>query len=145
MYVTGGRDFDAVLTLNWEYTFTTNTWVQKAPVPQPTNAPGSGAYGGRLHVFGGGNPFVQAPFETASTWAYDPILNTWSPSLPLNVGRSFPASTFVGGMALVAGGVSQYDSTDVTETAGEIGAASASAATSTTAASAACELPSGLG
>ena len=72
-----------------------------------------------MYLFAGGNPFALEPFETASVRRYDPILNTWNVLGPLNVGRAFPASTIVGGMALVAGGFTQYESTDITETSGE--------------------------
>ncbi len=130
LYVVGGRDASTVLSLNWEYDFGTNTWLQKAPAPVPTNVPGGGAYGGHMYLFGGGNPFASMPFETASTYFYDPVLNTWTVLGLMNVARSFPASTFVGGMALVAGGFSQYETTDVTETSGEIGTTSSSSSSS---------------
>jgi Kelch motif/Galactose oxidase, central domain len=115
MYVIGGRDASTVLALNWEFDFGAHRWAPRAPAPQPTNVPGGGAYGGRMHVFGGDNPFL-TPFSSSNTWSYDPVLNTWFTGSPMNVARSFVASTFVGGTAIAAGGLAAGEPTDVTET-----------------------------
>ena len=51
--------------------------------------PGSAVFGGKLYVFGGGNPFSgpdgrpgfggpAAPFTTNSTQVYDPVANSWA-------------------------------------------------------------------
>jgi Galactose oxidase, central domain len=117
MYVVGGRDAaGTVLALNWEYDLAANRWAPRAPAPQPTNVPGGGAYAGRMHIFGGDNPFLVTPFSSPSTWSYDPASNTWSLSSSMNVARSFVAATFVGDTAFAAGGFVDGQSTDVTET-----------------------------
>ena len=92
LYVLGGRSTSQVLNENWEYRIAQNTWLLKAPLPQPTNVPGGGALGGRAYIWGGGNPFLAAPWATAQTSSYNPVLNTWTTLGNMNMARSFPES-----------------------------------------------------
>jgi hypothetical protein len=115
MYVVGGRDASTVLDLTWELDISADRWTPRAPAPLPTNVPGGGAHGDRLHIFGGDNPFQLTPFSSANTWWYDPALNAWFAGSPLNVARSFVAATFVGGAVVAAGGLAAGQPTNVTE------------------------------
>jgi Kelch motif len=82
LYIAGGRDAaNATLNLTWGYQIATNTWTGEAPMPQPTNVPGSGTTFGRFFIWGGGNPFIAEPRASASTYAYDPAVNSWSRSV----------------------------------------------------------------
>ena len=60
-YVAGGRDQNQVINLTWDYGVQTNHWTPGAPMPAPTNVPGSGVVGSRLFVWGGGNHFRCSP------------------------------------------------------------------------------------
>ena len=115
LYVAGGRDSNnTILSSLWDYNIATNTWTPRANLPTPINAPGAAVIGGKLWVFGGGNPFlgpgalpkmgVFAPDTTNILQIYDPATNTWTSGPTLNQQRSFPAGTHVGNTAVAVGG-----------------------------------------
>ena len=117
-YLAGGRDAaNEVVNDTWEYQIDSDQWDALAPLPAPTNVPGSAMTSfGRLFVYGGGNPFVAEPWASASTYIYDPVLNSWSVSCPLGLARSFIAGTSIGDAPFAAGGVTNnYDTTTMTE------------------------------
>src|SRR5262249_9267552 len=62
LYIAGGRDAaNAVIDLTWEFDPVAGTYTAKTPETGfQNNVPGSGAAGGLLWVFGGGNPFSAA-------------------------------------------------------------------------------------
>ena len=147
-YLAGGRDANQVVNDTWEYHIDSDHWNVLALLPAPTNVPGSAMVSfGRLFVYGGGNPFVAEPWASASTFIYDPVLNSWSVLCPLGLARSFIAGTAIGDAPFAAGGVTNnYDTTTMTEggpassppppTASSAASASSPSAAATSAASA---------
>ena len=58
LYVTGGRDANnTVIATTWDYDIAADTWTPRANLPSANNVPGSAVIGGKLWIFGGGNPF----------------------------------------------------------------------------------------
>src|SRR5205085_6818974 len=94
------------------------TWTARANMLAADNVPGGGVIGGKLYVFGGGNPFTPSnrsaffpkngiaaiPLTTNATQVYDPGTNTWSNGNPMGTARSFPSGTNVGSSYLIAVG-----------------------------------------
>ncbi|MGC1323247.1 MAG: kelch repeat-containing protein, partial [Candidatus Udaeobacter sp.] len=152
LYVAGGRDAtNTVIATTWDYDIAADTWTQRANLPSPDNVPGSAVIGGKLWIFGGGNPFtgpgtsptsankglrawlrrVFTPDTTNALQVYDPATNSWTSGPGLNVQRSVPAGANVGNTAVAVGG---YDGTSTT-TSVEINVASGGCASPTPTAS----------
>ncbi len=126
LYVAGGRDANnTVIATTWDYDIAADTWTQRANLPTANNVPGSAVIGGKLWIFGGGNPFngssaaaprsakkgltawlkrLLRPDTTNALEVYDPVSDSWSNGPSLNVPRSFPAGTDVGNTAVAVGG-----------------------------------------
>ena len=89
--------------------------------------PGSAVIGGKLWIFGGGDPYagsgtvptsantglrawfnrlLHPEYTTDALQLYDPATNTWSSGPSLNQPRSYPAATHVGNTAVAVGGYS---------------------------------------
>ena len=90
--------------------------------------PGSAVIGGKLWIFGGGNPFlgsgtspksskkaVLAPDTTNVLQVYDPATDTWSSGPNLNRAAPFPAGTHVGNTAVAVGGFDGANTTTLVE------------------------------
>ncbi|HYO49386.1 MAG TPA: S-layer homology domain-containing protein [Chloroflexia bacterium] len=125
-------DFDPVNTL-YAYDIAGNTWATLPPIPIALHAPGSGALGGKLWIFGGGTPDASgrteansnvnakaqahSPSALNSTYIYDPAANIWTAGPNLNVARAYIAGSVVGNTVVAAGGVDTsmsaiYDTTE---------------------------------
>jgi hypothetical protein len=125
LYVVGGRDANnAVIATTWDYDVAADTWTLRANLPSPDNVPGSAVIGGKLWIFGGGNPFtgsstmptsgksgirawfnrLRRPDTTNALQVYDPGTNSWSSGPNLNEQRSFTSGTDVGNTAVAVGG-----------------------------------------
>src|SRR5438874_4216960 len=70
LYVAGGRDANnVVINTLWDYDIAADTWTARANMPSGDNVPGSAVIGGKLWIFGGGNPFTGAGSSpTSSKW-----------------------------------------------------------------------------
>ena len=108
-----------------------------APIcPAGENVPGSAVIGGKLWIFGGGEPFADGPAAAPRSakkglgaWlkrllrpdttnilqVYDPVTDSWSSGPSLNQVRSFPAGTDVGNTAVAVGGYTGVDTTTSVE------------------------------
>ena len=127
LYVAGGRDANnSVIATTWDYDIAADNWTTRSDLPAALNVPGSAVIGGKLWIFGGGNPHAgpgtmpTSANNGVTTWfnqllypdtsgaleLYDPATNTWSSGPSLNHSRSYPASTHVGNTAVVVGGYS---------------------------------------
>src|SRR5207249_10601064 len=99
LYVAGGRDANnIVIATTWDYDIAADTWTQRADMPSADNVPGSAVIGGKLWIFGGGNPFTGAgssptsskrgvgawlkrlfsPDTTGALVLYDPATDSWT-------------------------------------------------------------------
>jgi N-acetylneuraminic acid mutarotase len=125
MYIAGGRNLaNTNLNTLYDYDIAANTWTTRANMPSGVNVPGSAVIGGKLWVFGGGNPFLGSstlptsgqtgvrawfkrlfnPDTTNALQVYDPVTDSWTSGPTLNQQRSFPAGTDVGNTAVAVGG-----------------------------------------
>ena len=128
LYVAGGRDANnTVIATTWDYDIAADTWTARANLPSGVNVPGSAVIGGKLWIFGGGDPHAGSgteptsankglrasfnrllhPNTTDALELYDPATNTWSDGRSLNHPRSYPAATNVGNTAVAVGGYSE--------------------------------------
>ena len=128
LYVAGGRDAnDTVIATTWDYDIAADSWTARANLPAGVNVPGSAVIGGKLWIFGGGDPHAGSgtmpisannglrawfnralhPDTTDALELYDPATNTWSSGPSLNHPRSYPAATHVGNTAVAVGGYSE--------------------------------------
>jgi hypothetical protein len=145
LYVAGGRDANnTVIATTWDYDIADDTWTPRANLLSADNVPGSAVIGGKLWIFGGGNPFSGSaaspksgnkglrawftrllhPDTTNALQVYDPASNSWSSGPSLNVQRSFPAGTDVGNIAVAVGGYdgsSTITSVEINVTSGGCG------------------------
>ena len=136
LYVAGGRDAtNTVIATTWDYDIAADTWTARANLPSADNVPGSAAIGGKLWIFGGGNPFsgpgtaptsartglrawfdrLLHPDTTNALQIYDPATDTWSSGPGLIQQRSFPAGTHVGNTAVAVGGYTGSSTTTSVE------------------------------
>jgi Kelch motif/Galactose oxidase, central domain len=79
IYVFGG--IDGTFTprdLLQIYDITAGTWTTGANMPGPRYFAGAVYFNGQIYVAGG---FDINGIETTTTWAYDPVANTWNPGL----------------------------------------------------------------
>ena len=103
MYIAGGRNLaNTNLNTLYDYDIVANTWTTRANMPSGVNVPGSAVIGGKLWVFGGGNPFLGSgtsptsgktgvrawfnrllrPDTTNSLQVYDPVPTVGRPDRP---------------------------------------------------------------
>src|SRR2546429_7433959 len=62
LYVAGGRDINNTnLSTLYDYDIAADTWTQRANLPSGENVPGSAVIGGKLWIFGGGEPLANGP------------------------------------------------------------------------------------
>ena len=136
LYVAGGRDAtNTVIATTWDYDIAADTWTARANLPSADNVPGSAVIGGKLWIFGGGNPFsgsaaspksgnkglrawfnrLLQPDTTNALQVYDPGTDSWSSGPTLNQQRSFPAGTNVGNTAVAVGGYTGSSTTTSVE------------------------------
>jgi N-acetylneuraminic acid mutarotase len=129
LYVAGGRDINNTnLNTLYDYDIAADTWAQRANLPSGTNVPASAVIGGKLWIFGGGNPFkgsgaiplagkqgVRGPDTTNILQVYDPVSDSWTTGPSLNQIRSFPAGTDIGSTAVAVGGYTGTNTTTSVE------------------------------
>ena len=109
VYVVGGYTPDGFGGLSHSSTLlvydpTTNTWINKAPMPTPRAAVALVAVEGVLYAIGGTNFGASTAVE-----AYDPKTDTWIPRAPMPTARVGPAAAVVDGMVYAAGGDRGFD------------------------------------
>ncbi len=99
VYVMGGQGSAA--TANEEYDPTTDTWRQRAPIPQGVDHAAAVALEGRIYLIGGFRGNFQ-PINT--TWAYDPASDSWERKADLPTLRGALGAVAVGGSIYAIGG-----------------------------------------
>ena len=122
MWLVAATSITRNLDTLYDYDIAADTWTQRANLPTGINVPGSAVIGGKLWVFGGGNPFLRfgrnafnrkegrAMFHDTTNilQVYDPVSDSWTNGPSLNQQRSFPAGTHVGNTAVVVGGYDRH-------------------------------------
>jgi N-acetylneuraminic acid mutarotase len=59
IYIAGGRNLaNTNLNTLYDYDIAADTWTPRANLPSGVNVLGSAVIGGKLWIFGGGNPFI---------------------------------------------------------------------------------------
>ncbi len=100
LYVMGGRaSTGALLSSNYAYNPTSNTWEARAPLPSPVNMPAAVSLYGSVPcsravlLVGGGTPFLTelgaAPDAVGTSFVYDIGSNSWTAGPALASPRSF--------------------------------------------------------
>ena len=83
----------------YAYDIATNTWAQKADLPQPRGAAGVAVYAGKIYVVGGlGYP------DKNDLFVYDPATDTWATKAPMPTARDHLIFKEVGGKVYAIGG-----------------------------------------
>lgn len=80
----------------------TNTWTDKACLPDKAGWPAIAVYKGKIYIFGGDNKGIDAR-PTARSFVYDPGKDSWTEIAPLPAPRSYGAATTVGEFIYVYG------------------------------------------
>jgi N-acetylneuraminic acid mutarotase len=90
---------------HWTLDLATRAWKQRAPMPAPRGGHAMVAFGGKLHIVGGGNDQT----TLADHLAYDPARDTWQSLAPLPRAKGSPALVVVNGALVAIGGRSGPD------------------------------------
>lgn len=106
LYVIGGCNSacgggGGALTTVEAYNPTTNTWSEESPIPIAIDSVYAVESKNIIYVVGG---YVQGSGRVATLYSYTPATNTWAQLASMNVGRSNPATGYLGGI-IVAGGL----------------------------------------
>ena len=110
LYVIGGSSNGSdALTVVEAYNPASNTWSTKAPMPQGTNSMYAVAAKNIIYVVGG---YVPGQNRVATLYSYNPATDSWKQEASMKVGKSNPATGYLGGV-LAAGGLG--NSGDVTD------------------------------
>lgn len=80
-----------------------NTWTQKAPLPDKAAWPAVAVWNDKIYIFGGDRKGVYAE-ETARSFVYDPEKNAWTEIAPLPKPRSHFAAAAAGPFIYIFGG-----------------------------------------
>src|SRR3974377_1268314 len=80
----------------------TNSWADKAPLPDKAGWPAIAVYNGKIYIFGGDKKGIDAK-QTDRSFAYDPAKDSWTEIAPLPAPRSYAAATVVGEFIYVYG------------------------------------------
>jgi hypothetical protein len=96
----------------WEYSFTSNTWTEKACFP---GVGGTGAFSANAATFSIGNKGYVVAGEISyqvysnATWEYDQVQNTWSQKAYIGrLGRGYAAGFSIGNKGYIVNGVTHY-------------------------------------
>ncbi len=108
IYVVGGLDATGASVDTVEiFDPSTGLWAPGVPLTQPRDNPGCAAVDGILYVFGGRERLsdgTEIDPTLATTEAFDPNTDMWSPMASMSVGRRTFACGVIDGKILAAGG-----------------------------------------
>jgi N-acetylneuraminic acid mutarotase len=116
LYVIGGCNSQCALgggalTTVEAYDPTTNAWSEKSPIPVAIDSVYATESKSIIYVVGG---YVQGPGRVATLYSYNPATDTWAQLASMKVGRSNPATGYLGGI-FAAGGLTDTGNTTDTE------------------------------
>src|SRR6202158_2553025 len=101
LYVIGGSSNGSdALTVVEAYDPSSNTWSTKASMPQANNSMYAVAAKNIIYVVGG---YVPGQNRVATLYSYNPATDSWKQEASMKVGKSNPATGYLGGV-LAAGG-----------------------------------------
>ena len=110
LYVIGGSsDGSDALTVVEAYDSASNTWSTKTPMPQGINSVYAVAAKNIIYVVGG---YIPGQNRVATLYSYNPATDSWKQEASMKVGKSNPATGYLGGV-IAAGGLG--DGGDVTD------------------------------
>jgi N-acetylneuraminic acid mutarotase len=88
-----------------------DSWIRRAPLPEPTRSLTSVAFDGKVFVFGGASPidfdritYTYSPGAHTRVYAYDPATDTWTAWAPMPVGLYYLTAHAIGDRIYVIGG-----------------------------------------
>jgi N-acetylneuraminic acid mutarotase len=103
LHILGGATLEGGATSDHQvYDPATNSWAQKAPLPDKSGWPAIAVYKGKIYIFGGDNKGIDAR-PVARSYVYDPAADSWKDIAPLPAPRSYAAATAVGEFIYVYG------------------------------------------
>lgn len=116
LYVIGGCNSQCAvgggaLTTVEAYNPTSNTWAEKSPLPVAIDSVYATESKNIIYVVGG---YVSGSGRVATLYSYNPTTDTWAQLASMNVGRSNPATGYLGGI-IVAGGLTNTGVTNDNE------------------------------
>lgn len=104
----------------WEYSFTSNTWTEKACFP---GVGGTGAFAANAATFSIGNKGYVVAGQTAdqpaftysnATWEYNSISNTWAQKAYIGrVGRGYAKGFSIGKKGYIINGMTRIGNSDI--------------------------------
>ena len=100
----GGFPNWAGTTSLWQYDPATNTWTERAPMPEPRGGHAAAAINGKIYVVGGTRGHNDEDHTARNVLIYDPQTNSWSSGALMQVGREHLAAAAIGGKIYVVGG-----------------------------------------
>lgn len=83
----------------------TETWIFRAPMPDPRAGHAAGVIDGKVYVVGG----ERANSDRGDLWIYDPIADLWADGPSLPTPRVHPNAAVLGGELYVVGGYSRAE------------------------------------
>ncbi|MDQ1266385.1 MAG: hypothetical protein QG635_1537, partial [Bacteroidota bacterium] len=98
IYVMSGTGSGTAVT--HEYDPATDTWSNKAPIPQSTFWSTASEVGGKIYVMGGGQAY---PGKTYN-YIYDPATDSWTKGADLLTGRMYHSAAVANGKIYLMGG-----------------------------------------
>jgi N-acetylneuraminic acid mutarotase len=106
LYVIGGCNSSCAsgggaLTTVEAYNPTTNTWSDKSPIPTAIDSVYATESKNIIYVVGG---YASGSGRVSTLYSYNPATDTWAQLASMKVGRSNPATGYLGGI-IVAGGL----------------------------------------
>ncbi len=103
LHIIGGVTLEGGASSNHQvFDPATNSWAQKAPLPDKAGWPAIALYKGKIYIFGGDNKGIDAR-QTARSFVYDPAKDAWTEIAPLPAPRSYAAATAVGEFIYIYG------------------------------------------
>jgi N-acetylneuraminic acid mutarotase len=88
------------------YDPTTDTWVDKAPMPTPRDGLGAAVFQEKIYCFGGRNVSKDYSISINVNEVYDTETNSWEPKTPMPTARShFQANEVNGKIYLIGGSI----------------------------------------
>jgi len=105
LYVIGGCNSTCAsgggaTTVVEAYDAATNSWSEKSPIPVAIDSVYAVESKNIIYVVGG---YVQGAGRVSTLYSYNPATDTWAQGTSMNVGKSNPATGFLGGIVAAGG------------------------------------------
>jgi len=103
-YLGGTTSASALLSTNYRYNTSNNTWSIMAPLPRVLAGHGAIAVGGKIYVFGGSRTNNSHSSPSNTTYCYNPETNTWTTLTNMPASLSGMGVAAIGDIVYIFGG-----------------------------------------